>query len=179
MARFQDDLDSDAFDRLVSRYLSPALAVAGRMVNDSALAEDAVQEAFLKVIRGRKKYSPGMSFSGWFYTILRNVCRDMLRSLKRQGRLIREAAENRVLVPEPEQAPSVDKHQLMEGLDEDDRLLLTLRIIEELPFREIAAALDITEEAARKRAQRALRRVKDRMNEKLPENSVPESSRQT
>ena len=46
---------------------------------------------------------------------------------------------------------------MLAGLPKDAQAVLTLRIVHDLPFRDVAAALGISEEAAKKRAQRALR----------------------
>jgi len=78
MARFQDQGDGEAFEQIVWRFLPPALAAAQEILSDHALAEDAVQEAFLRVIRGRDRYLPSKPFSSWFYTILRNLCTCLL-----------------------------------------------------------------------------------------------------
>ena len=85
MARFQARLDASAFERIVSRFLSPALAAAGQILSDAALAEDAVQETFLRLVRGREAYVATKPLASWFYAILRNVCTDMLRRRARQA----------------------------------------------------------------------------------------------
>jgi len=92
MARFQARLDSDAFEQIVSFYINPALAVARQILLDDTLAEDAVQESFLRVIRKREQYIPGNPFSCWFYAIVRNVCVDMLRKLTREKEALENAA---------------------------------------------------------------------------------------
>jgi len=92
MARFQSRLDTDAFAQIVSFYLSTALAVAKQILLNDTLAEDAVQESFLRVIRKREQYIPGSPFSCWFYTILRNVCIDMLRKQAREKVVLENAA---------------------------------------------------------------------------------------
>ena len=53
MARYQSRLDGAAFEEIVARFLAPALAVARQILTDRALAEDAVQEAFLRLVRRR------------------------------------------------------------------------------------------------------------------------------
>lgn len=161
MARYQKRLDAQAFERIVSQFLRPALAVARQFLSDAALAEDAVQEAFLRVVRKRRQYEPSRPFAGWFYAILRNVCRDMLRRRGRQSRLLAEAAERTESWVAQPQTARVDMLDLLATLPEDARAVLLLHIVEGLAFRDVAAALGISEEAAKKRAQRALRKLRD------------------
>ncbi len=162
MARYQRRLDAAAFDEIVSRFLAPALAVARQLTSDATFAEDAVQEAFLRVVRGRKQYQAGRPFSSWFYAILRNVCTDLLRGRGRYAKLLEGAAllarEAYAGVPD-----ASDALELLDRLPKDDRDVLMLRIVHDLPFREVAAALGISEEAAKKRGQRALRRLREQV----------------
>lgn len=158
MARFQARLDSNAFEQIVSCYMSPALAVAHQILSDYALAEDAVQESFLRVIRKRDQYIPGSGFSCWFYAIVRNVCLDMLRKCTRQKEAIEKIASRRepnTLRTDLSQIP-----ELLDVLARGEQDVLVLRIVHGLRFRDVAAALGISEEAAKKRAQRALKRLR-------------------
>jgi len=158
MARFQARLDSDAFEQIVSFYISTALAVARQILSDDTLAEDAVQESFLRVIRKRDQYIPGSPFSCWFYAIVRNVCVDMLRKRSRE----KEVLENFATIVEPLK-PRTDLSEipkLLDILSSHERDVLVLRIVHGLGFRDVAAALGISEEAAKKRAQRALKQLR-------------------
>lgn len=158
MARFQARLDSDAFEQIVSFYMNPALAVARQILSDHALAEDAIQESFLRVIRRRDQYISGSPFSCWFYAIVRNVCVDMLRRQARQKQAMEEIASGGQAGTMQTELSEIPK--LLYGLAPGERNVLTLRIVQGLQFRDIAAALGISEEAAKKRAQRALRRLR-------------------
>jgi RNA polymerase sigma-70 factor (ECF subfamily) len=158
MSRFQSRLDCDAFEQIVAFYIRPALVVARRILSDETLAEDAVQESFLKVIRKREQYIAGSPFSCWFYAIVRNVCLDMQRKRFRRKELLENAAasiERRKSRTEISGAP-----ELLNLLASHERDVLVLRIVHGLGFRDVAAALGITEEAAKKRAQRALKRLR-------------------
>jgi len=157
MTRFQGRLDANAFEQIVSSYMSPALAVARQLLADNTLAEDAVQETFLRVIRKRNHYLPTGSFSGWFYTILRNTCIDIQRAHTRQEKMIQEIAgrQDRTKRNNLSEIP-----EFLACLTPGDRDVLLLRIVHGLRLREVAAALGISEEAAKKRAQRALRRLR-------------------
>jgi RNA polymerase sigma-70 factor, ECF subfamily len=171
MLRFQCALDDEAFEEIVSRYLTPAVGTARQILSDPALAEDAAQEAFLRVVRKRKQYRPGKRFSSWFYTILRNICRDMLRKQARQKALVREVAARQPAGPAAPPSDSPDAVDLLSILPPDARAVVNLRIAHGLSFRDVAAALGISEEAAKKRAQRALQRLRE-ANARTPDATV-------
>ena len=163
MARFQDHPDADAFRPIVSSYTGPALGVARQFLSDRSLAEDAVQETFLRVIRRRGQYKRSKRFSSWFYAILRNVCIDMLRKQSHDKRATQEIA-HRATAP-LQSTQSNDATELLEALPAEQREVIKLRIMEGMPFRDIGAALGISEEAAKKRAQRGLRRLRERIRD--------------
>lgn len=162
MARFQACLDDAAINEIVSRFMAPALAVARRIVPDAGLAEDAVQEAFLRVVRNRRRYDPGRPFAHWFYAVLRNVGRDLLRRQARHAELVRQAAAQ---VETSRETPGDDLPSakgLLSQLPPGERDVLLLRVVSDMPFEEIGIALGISNEAAKKRAQRGLRRLRRR-----------------
>jgi len=69
----------DAFAALVERYQQPAYGVALRLLGRRQDAEDAVQQAFLRLYEARATYDSRRRFSTWFYRILTNACVDELR----------------------------------------------------------------------------------------------------
>lgn len=164
MARFQRSLNIEAFQQIVSHYSGPALGIAQKILSDHILAEDAVQEAFLRVVRCRHQYDTSKPFSLWFYTILRNICKDMLRQRTRHIKVIGEIADRLTpAIQNPTHILSVQ--DFLQILPASEQIVLTLRIIHDLPFRDIAAVVGITIEAAKKRAQRGLRTLRKRMHE--------------
>jgi len=162
MRRFKASLDQVAFEGLVEEYASGAKAVANQMLCDQALSEDAVQEAFVRLIRKRRQYVPSEPFAPWFYAILRNVCIDMLRKRQRDrkmvGDLLSEAGNQT-------RAKSMSRQlSLLDMLDHPEKNVLELRVVHSMSFREVAAALEISEEAAKKRAQRGLRKLREKLS---------------
>lgn len=69
----------DAFASLVERYQHRAFGVALRILGRRQDAEDAVQQAFLRLYEARAQYDPKWRLSTWFYRILTNTCVDELR----------------------------------------------------------------------------------------------------
>ncbi|MCH7598829.1 MAG: hypothetical protein IH973_03660 [Myxococcales bacterium] len=59
--------DDSAFEPLFDRWGRPLLRYLERMVADSAIAEELVQETFLRVYRARERYRPDAKFSTWLY----------------------------------------------------------------------------------------------------------------
>lgn len=163
MARFQERLDETAFEQLIGDYTLPAAALAHQMLRDPSLAEDAVQEAFVRVIRKRRQYVSSHPFSHWFYAILRNICIDMLRKRKREKDAVRHLAPRIKCFVRNE--PESDCMALLSTLPLHERAVLELRAIHSMTFEEIAVALDISQEAAKKRAQRGLRTLRKRIEQ--------------
>ncbi len=157
MLSFRDSLDEAFFSELMSRHYGPALHVAETRLFDSENAVDAVQEAFVRIVRKRKHYD-GRRFAPWFYAILRNICTDIIRKEMR-----RKKKHDAFQVEIPEAAPAARPDEfdaLIAALPPGDREALTLRYAADLSFAEIAAHLDCSEAAAKKRVQRALQRLR-------------------
>jgi RNA polymerase sigma-70 factor, ECF subfamily len=68
-----------AYRDLVTRYATPAVNLAARMVRDRAVAEDLAQEAFARAFERLSTYDQQRRFVSWFFQILHNVTIDYLR----------------------------------------------------------------------------------------------------
>src|SRR5438876_23067 len=138
-------------------------AVAYRMLGSLDEADDAVQEAWLRL--SRADTSRVDNLRGWLTTVVARVCLDMLRSRKsrREEPLGAELPEP---VPGPEHevmlADSVGLALLvvLETLSPAERVAFVLHDLFELPFEDIAPIVGRSEEAARQLASRARRRVR-------------------
>jgi RNA polymerase sigma-70 factor (ECF subfamily) len=161
MMKFKTVLDQAAFAQLIKDYASVAKTVANQILCDRSLAEDAAQETFVRLIEKRNQYHSSDRFSPWFHAILRNVCIDMIRKQQRDrkyaGQLISEITNNTSFESQR------DNLDLLNLLPTREKNVLELRAIHSMSFKEIATALEISEEAAKKRAQRGLRRLRQRL----------------
>lgn len=164
--------DSDAFAQLVEAYQKPVYSLCLRMVSNPTDAEDLAQEAFVKAWRGLQSYKFESSFSTWLYRLTGNVCIDFLRKQKRKTVISLTASEEdtpELDIPDPEPLPEEqvlhkEKQQAvsaaMEQLQESERLVLTLRVVEELSYEQIAEVMDIKVGTVKSRIARARERLR-------------------
>jgi RNA polymerase sigma-70 factor, ECF subfamily len=156
--------DREAFGVLVERYQRRAFAVAVRLMGNRAEAEDAVQQAFLRLFEGRAAYDSRWRLNTWFYRILANTCVDGLRRLRPTSPLdglALSAADTpeRALVRREQEA------LLNAGLAVvpiEARIALTLYYGEGRTYREIAAIRGITVNTVKthlRRGRAALRKA--------------------
>ncbi|GGA72807.1 DNA-directed RNA polymerase sigma-70 factor [Edaphobacter acidisoli] len=142
-------------------------AVAYRMLGSLSEAEDAVQEAWLRL--GRSDAASIDNLGGWLTTVVSRVCLDVLRSRKsrREDSLdaepVEPASHKREINPEQEAelASSVGLAMLvvLDTLSPPERLAFVLHDMFDLSFDEIAGITGRTTAAARQLASRARRRV--------------------
>ncbi len=141
-------------------------AVAYRMLGSHAEAEDAVQEAWLRVTSGGTASVDNLG--GWLTTIVARICLNVLRTRHREEPLdahVPDPVLARLESTDPEQeallADSVGLALLvvLETLNPPERLAFVLHDMFAMPFDEIAAVLGRSETATRQLASRARRRV--------------------
>ena len=144
-------------------------AVAYRMLGSLSEADDAVQEAWLRL--SRADTSDVENLGGWLTTVVGRVCLDMLRSRKARreeplGEVVPMRVASRGAGSDPEQeallADSVGLALLvvLETLEPAERLAFVLHDMFAVPFDEIAPIVDRSPTAARQLASRARRRVR-------------------
>jgi RNA polymerase sigma-70 factor (ECF subfamily) len=136
----------DAFALLVGRYQGRAFSVALRLLGHRQDAEDAVQEAFLKLYRSRASFNSRWRFNTWFYRILTNVCVDALR-LRRS--MIPLTEEHLGTADSPQHALEAgEQNRILAGALEtvsvEARMVLTLYYGEGKSYREIGAIRGIS-----------------------------------
>jgi RNA polymerase sigma-70 factor, ECF subfamily len=184
MAAFRRSGDGKVFEELVSRHTGRALSVARAMLSDAAAAEDAVQESFLRLIRARRSYEPGRPFSLWFNTILRNICRDELLRRKPIALASEESYAGTEAVAAVEVGAELrEEYQIALSafgeLPVEDREILSLRIQGGWEFSDIAAKYGLSSDAAKKRAYRALERLRRRLSPTAIPKELSEKSEKT
>ncbi len=133
-------------------------SVAYRLLGSPSEADDAVQEAWIRL--SRSDTSGVENLGGWLTTVVARVCLDLLRS-----RAARREEPLGPLVPEPI-ASGLALLVVLETLAPAERLAFVLHDVFDVPFDEIAPIVGRSSTAARQLASRARRRVRGAATEK-------------
>ena len=147
---------------LFRRYQERVFRACYRMVRDRALADDLVQEVFLRVLRYRESFRPASSFRAWLYPIARNVCIDHIKSQDREHsalQLFEVDDGDRGLDCGDDDRVALVRAGLAQ-LAPDQRNALLLRSVEGLSYAEIARSKGTSAGAERVRAHRALKQLR-------------------
>ena len=168
---------AEAFEQLVLTYQTPIYNLCLRMTGNPEDAADMTQESFLKAWRSLEGFHFESAFSTWLYRLASNTCLDFLRSVKRrkQFSLTMEDADGETqLLDLPDPAPTPEASLLsaeesfllaaaMRQLDPEQQRILTLRVVNDLSYTEIAAVLDIKEGTVKSRLARARENLRKKL----------------
>lgn len=152
--------------------------VAYRMLGSLSEADDAVQEAWLRL--SRADTSEVGNLSGWLTTVVARVCLDMLRSRKSRGEeplgphVPEPIVTDEASAQEAEMADSIGRALMvvLETLSPAERIAFVLHDMFDLPFEELAPIVGRSPAAARQLASRARRRVRGAEKEKKREADI-------
>ncbi len=142
--------DQQAYTVLVDRHMTRSLNFVFRHIHDRAIAEDILQEGFLKVWQHAARWEPQAQFRTWFYKMLYNLCVDHWRKNRRpmetldnfENTLTDNQANAEDAMIHTEQRSAV-QHSL-EQLPDSQRTALTLFHLHELSQYEVAQVMNLS-----------------------------------
>ena len=140
--------DRNAFGELVRRHYQSVVRVVYSMCGDTALAEDATQEAFIRAWINLPSFQPTAPLRNWLFRIAINAALDVLRKKPEESLEENQVAMITDQAVSPETA-LIEKErvalvrQAMKNLPEASRSVLVLREYGELSYQEIAKVLEI------------------------------------
>jgi RNA polymerase sigma-70 factor (ECF subfamily) len=182
MIRFQRG-DRPAFGVIVRRHKTPLYNFALRQLGSGPVAEEVVQEAFVRVVQSATEFKHAARFSTWLYAITRNLCIDHLRksALRRHasldapaaptapvrgsdgdgGSLGERTADTRANVERAAVSVEIGERVLeaIDGLPVEQREVFLMREVGSLPFRDIAQIVGVSENTVKSRMRYALERL--------------------
>lgn len=162
------DGDLDALGELFERHHGPLFGFLYKMTNSRPGAEDIAQTVFQRMLKYRHTYRDDGSFTAWMYHLARRCAADYFRKTNQAP----QATDPLSLHEHADDAPHAGQHAAnrddqallrvaLARLDRDDREVLLLARFQELSFAEIAGILECSVGAAKVRAHRALRELRD------------------
>jgi RNA polymerase sigma-70 factor, ECF subfamily len=171
-----------AFEILLVRHRKPLYNFILRYLGDKETAEDLLQEAFMRVIKGAEAYKRQAKFTTWLYTIARNLCVDQTRRRKHRKHASLDAPLDASdesgslldVIPSKEMASdrkSVNKqlHETMQraiaGLSEEQREVFLMREFLDMPFKQIADVVGVPENTVKSRMRYALDKLRLELDE--------------
>lgn len=181
MLRYQQG-DRSVFAILVRRHQGPLFNFALRQVRVPQVAEDVVQEAFVRVVQKAPEFKHEARFTTWVYTITRNLCIDHLRkrALRKHPSLDEsrgeegdgptlgeQTADPRASV-EREATGTELKERIARAVDllpDDQREVFLMREMSNLPFKDIAEITGVPENTVKSRMRYALERLQEALSE--------------
>lgn len=163
-------LDEDAFMKIYDRYAQRMLRYFYRMLyQDEELAQDFVQDLFLKLVEKADSFNPKQKFSTWIYTLAANMCKNEYRKRKVRDRFKQESSYNENIV-ESGIEDFIDrasfKQELSEALEvlsPEQRSVFVLRYQEDLSLKEISVISQCAEGTVKSRIYYGLKKLAQKL----------------
>lgn len=162
--RFQNG-DRSAFDQIVRRHQKGMWHLVRRYVKRDADASDVTQLAFVRAFRGLASFRGAASVRSWLYRIAINCALSWLRDHRHEEPT--EIADDVLTDANPAPARLLGNEQgrelraAIEQLPPKQRLVLELRVFDDLSFKEVAELADCTENTAKVNFHYAVKRLRD------------------
>ena len=157
--------DLDSLGELFERHHRQVFHFLSRTTGDSAVAEDLVQEVFVRILKYRHTYDASRRFETWVFRLARNVRADHFR---KRGPAV-EAMDDEMDMPTADAGPAQQLEQQMNAqqleralqrMADEPRDLLVLARCHGMPYDQIADTLGIEVGAVKVRVHRALKQLR-------------------
>lgn len=181
--------DPNAFELLMLQYQTQVYNLCYRILGDPDDAADMTQETFLKAWRSLDGFHMESSLSTWLYRLANNSCLDLLRSKKRKPTIsiVGEDENGEELIFDPvDPSPQPDEvliqkeeklllQKALLSLDEQQRAILTLRVVNDMSYEDISRVLQIKEGTVKSRLARARENLRKKVLQLRNKSQSPSS----
>lgn len=155
--------NSDKVKKLYELYEQPMYRIAYAVLHDEGLAEDAVSEAFIRLMGKLHKIGDCRSSrtKNYIIKIIKSTSINIYRRNKKRFSSELPIDEALQIADDSQSSDrNTSVQEILSDLSEPDRSIIVLRCIKQMPWREVADRLSITESNARKRFERTKKRLK-------------------
>jgi RNA polymerase sigma-70 factor, ECF subfamily len=173
--------DESAFAYLVQKYRRPMVGFLYRLCHNPAAAEELAQEVFLRVYRSRSSYEASAKFSTWIYRIATNLAVNHARDTRHERpqvtvRLDEPDQETGATPDLADESLTVEQQMLqrerlaairnkVNGLPERQRIAVIMHKYQQMDYRQIAEALNLSESATKSLLFRAYETLREQLKE--------------
>ena len=158
--------DAAALEVLWHDHAEPLYAYLLAMLRSRHDAQDALQDTFVQVARKPKRVALARNLRAYLYRMARNAAVDQMRKRTRHAALAQSLGDDWLA---PTERPGTDRGRgealvaAMARLPTEQRVVLTLKVYQEMTFEEIAEAMDISPHTAASRYRYGLKKLKHLM----------------
>lgn len=157
--------DQRALGMLYQEFSSGVFAYCSKILADRQLAEDVVQETFLKVRQNADSIQKSESFKSWVFRIARNEALMQIRKRRQNGQIdddtVWDEETPHVKFIQSERAEIVNR--MLDSLKHEYREVIVLLVYESMSYAEIAAVTGATESSVKSRIYRARKAMVERL----------------
>ncbi|WP_339698129.1 sigma-70 family RNA polymerase sigma factor [uncultured Roseivirga sp.] len=162
--------DHRYFEPIYEKYYEPIFRLIMCRVQDEEVTKDITSNVFCKALVNLDKYKfQGLSFSSWLYRLALNSCYDYFRTQKKKRTVVLEEFMTQEMAEEFEPETLYLQRglkllpEVLDKLKPRDLELIELRFFESKSFKEISEILGITENNAKTRSHRILKRIRKKL----------------
>jgi RNA polymerase sigma-70 factor (ECF subfamily) len=169
--RIRDD-DATAFERLFFAYCQRLIDFTRRFVGDTAIAENIVQDVFLKIWTTRKQLNPSSNIKSYLYTIAKNEALKQLRheDVRQQSAERLRSSAPHVQTPEEKLSEleiGASVRQAIAELPEQCQIIFSMNRFDLLTYAEIAEVMNLSIKTVETHMERALEALRKRLRHLL------------
>lgn len=153
------------FEPLYNKYYEQIFRYIYQRMDDKELAHDVTSQVFLKAMNNIHKYEyRGVPFASWLYRIAKSELYQSFRDKKAKRTVNVESMHLFEMIDDMDEDRTDDNRkallQVIAKMSEDDVQMIELRFFEKRSFREIGEVLDITENNAKVKSHRVIKKMK-------------------
>jgi RNA polymerase sigma factor (sigma-70 family) len=168
--------DSSYFSIIYRKYADKVFGKCIALLREEALAQDAMQEVFMKIFLNLSNFNEKSQFSTWIYSITYNYCIDLIRKGKKTKNMFTDDMERAAAVPDDVSDSMLMEMEVrklkvvLEKIPVDDHAILLMKYQDDMSIKDISENLDKTESAVKMKLKRAKEKAVMVYKELYPEN---------
>lgn len=175
------DGDTTLYSEIVERYQKKVLIMTQRYVYDNDDADDLVQEIFIKIYDKLNKFKFKSSLGTWIYRVAVNHCLEYIRKRDRKRQLKLVKTEEHIIKNVRSENPTPEEHyesrelrkKILKIIDDNlsvkQKSVFLMKYFDEMPVKDIAFVLDMSEGTVKTHLSRSYGKIKDKLRRLINE----------